>query len=166
MNDIIDIKFARLTEDAKIPFKRDEDAGYDIYPSFEEKSIIIKKGETAKIGTGICSAIPKEFCFVLKERSSTSLKGLKISGGVIDSGYRGEWNIAIYNGTNKKIIITKEPKKYTSYKNDYIIYPYNKAIAQALLLLVPNTKTTEVSYDELLKENSERGSGGFGSTGK
>lgn len=166
MNDTVEIKFARLTMDAKIPSKRKEDAGYDVYPNFEGKCMIINKGETVKIGTGICSAIPNEYCFKLEERSSTSLKGLKISGGVIDSGYRGEWNVAIYNGTNKEIIITKQPEKYNFCENDYIIYPYSKAIAQALLVPVPNTKTTEVSYDELLKENSERGSCGFGSTGK
>jgi dUTP pyrophosphatase len=50
--------------------------------------------------------------------------------------------------------------------NDAIIYPYEKGIAQLLMVEVPKLRTKEISYEELLQFNSERGTGALGSSGK
>ena len=101
------VKFAKVRPTAKIPTKRVEDAGYDIYADFEEPFILIKPHETVMIPTGIASACDTDFCFVLKERGSTGTKGIAQRCGIIDSGYRDEWFVPITNTTNDYIMITK-----------------------------------------------------------
>ena len=68
------IKFAKVRPEAKIPTKRVEDAGLDIYACFDEQSIIIRPHTTVMIPTGIASACDTGYCFVLKERGSTGTK--------------------------------------------------------------------------------------------
>ena len=115
---MIDIKFAKIKESAKIPTKRKEDAGYDIYACFEEPYIIIQPHETLKVTTGLASSIPAEYCFIIKERGSTGSIGMGQRSGVIDSGYRNEWLIPITNHNSKPILILKKEFKDTAeYKN-------------------------------------------------
>ena len=83
---------------------------------------------------------------------------------VIDSGYRGEWFIAITNHNPKPLVIAKESANITF--EDVIIYPYEKAIAQCIMVEVPKLQIEEMSYEELLKIESERGTGALGSSGK
>jgi dUTP pyrophosphatase len=158
------IYFAKDREDVIIPTKRDEDAGYDIYANFEEDYIAIKPHETKIIPTGLRSAFDKKWFVQLNERGSTGTKGIAQRCGVIDSGYRGEWMIPITNTTNKTLLITKEfiPSK----RKDVIIYPYDKAICQAILLEVPKVKCKEVTKEQLMEISSERGIGKIGSSGK
>ncbi|MDO5707673.1 MAG: hypothetical protein Q4P31_03505 [Andreesenia angusta] len=155
------IRFAKIREGARIPSKEEEDAGYDIYPCFEEDYIEIKPLNTVMIPTGIASALPDKYYFQIQERGSTGTKGMKYGAGVIDSGYRGEWFIPITNCNDKSIYIVKEDCDF-----DGIIYPYDKAIAQAILLEVPKVEIEELSYEELRAIPSKRGSGRLGSTGK
>ena len=91
------VKFAKVRPTAKIPTKRVEDAGYDIYANFEEPFILINPHETKMIPTGIASACDTDYCFVLKERGSTGTKGMAQRCGIIDSGYRSEWFVPITN---------------------------------------------------------------------
>ena len=86
-----EILFAKVDKHAIIPSKRDEDAGYDIYPCFDEDYRVIMPHETAMVPTGIASAFDKSWYVQLQERGSTGSKGIKYGAGVIDSGYRGEW---------------------------------------------------------------------------
>ena len=72
--------------------------------------------------------------------------------------------ISITNCNNKPIIISKNPEKH--HAGLAIIYPYDKAIAQAILHEVPKVNIEEISYEELLKVPSERGTGKLGSSGK
>lgn len=160
---MVNIYFSRKSEDVKLPTKREEDAGYDIYP-YSENDILINPGEIAIINTGIKSCIPDDYVFVLKERGSTGTKGLSVRSGIIDSGYRGEWMVPINNTSDKPIIISKEPHMYN--KNQLTVYPYEKAIAQALLLPVPKTNVIEISEEELMSFKSERGTGRLGSSNK
>lgn len=160
----IEVKFAKVRKNAIIPSKRLEDAGYDIYANFEEDYIEIKSGEIKFIPTGIASAIPIDYYMQFQERGSTGSKGLSARCGVIDSNYRGEWKVPINNTTNKTIIIAKNVKDFDS--NKFIVYPYTKAICQALLLPVPRTIIAEITYEELQKIESDRGLGMLGSTGK
>lgn len=159
-----EILFAKLRPDAVIPTKRPEDAGYDIYPVLQDGDIYIMPHQTVKIHTGIISAFPQNYVAVLKERSSTGSRGLEQRCGVFDSGYRGEWIIPLTNGTDRQIAITNDPEKYLASMWD--TFPASKAIAQALLLPLPETTSREVSVKEIQSISSERGEGGFGSTEK
>lgn len=63
--------WAKVKPNAIIPTKRTEDAGYDIYPCFEEDYIIVPTHETKLIPTGIASAFSDDYVAVLKERGSS-----------------------------------------------------------------------------------------------
>ena len=166
------VKFAKVHPNATIPSKRDEDMGFDIYPCFDEDYIVINPHETKLIPTGIASACSPKYGFVLKERGSTGSKGIAIRCGVLDSGYRDSWFVCLTNTTNKVMFISKlsEQETYDKYYGDIMpesfVYPYSKAIAQALVVPVPKTKVKEISYDELKAIKSERGLGKLGSSNK
>lgn len=166
------VKFAKVHPNAAIPSKRDEDMAFDVYPCFDEYYIVINPHETKLIPTGIASACSSKYGFLLKERGSTGSKGIAIRCGVLDSGYRGEWFVGLTNTTDKVLFISKlsEQETYASYYGDVMtksfVYPYSKAIAQALVIPVPKIKIKEVSYDELKAIKSERGLGKLGSSNK
>lgn len=101
------IKFAKVKENAIIPSKNLENAGYDIYGVFEgnnDENRIVKPHQTKLIPTGIACALPSKYYFQVEERGSTGSKGIKKSAGVVDSGYRGEIFIAITNSTNNYLV--------------------------------------------------------------
>lgn len=156
--------FAKLHNDARIPSKKDEDAGYDIYPCFEGNVLLIEPGEIVLVPTAIASAFSENYVMVVKERSSTGAKGMSVRMGVVDSGYRGEIKIGINNTSTKKILIAKDLSTVDG--DDYVVYPYEKAIAQLLLLPLPKFEVGELSYEELVKYTSERMDGTLGSSGK
>lgn len=192
MREIVDIKFAKVHPKAIIPSKRDEDMGFDIYACFDEDYIMINPHETRLIPTGIASSCDSEYGFLVFERGSTGSKGIARRCGVIDSGYRNEWFIGLTNTTDKKLYISKLSKEeivneeYNKDKlgtafdslfgsiaslkgaieNSIFVYPYSKAIAQALVVPVPKTNVKEVSYEELITIESERGMGALGSSNK
>lgn len=164
------IKFAKVNKnsDAKIPSKRFEDAGFDIYASFSEENMVIQPNETKMIPTGLMSSFPAGYVAILKERGSTGSRGIGQRCGVIDSGYRGEWFVPLTNHNNKPIAITKEENSNTleALSADYIIYPYKKAICQVLFFEVPKVTVKEVDKFDIIKDFSERGDGSLGSSGK
>lgn len=165
--------FAKLRKEATMPSKRVEDAGYDIYPCFEEDYIIINPHTTRMIPTGIASACDEDYYIQLVERGSTGTKGIAQRCGVIDSGYRNEWFVPITNTNSYPIIISKlsEQKTFEIIFGDImpsgtICYPYSKAICQAVVLPVPKMEVKEVSIEELQSIKSKRGLGALGSSGK
>lgn len=170
-----EVNFCMLRNGAKMPEKRLEDAGYDIYACFDDSFIVINPDETKMVPTGIASTFNSKFVAVLKERGSTGTKGIGQRAGVIDSGYRGEWMVPLTNHNDQPLVIVKE-NGIDEFKNyikeliwdyeDYIIYPYEKAIAQMLLLPVPCVKVSEIDHDKLVDNVSLRGSGKLGSSGK
>lgn len=163
------ILFAKVNENAKIPSKRNEDAGYDIYACFEEKEFVIMPGQVRLVPTGIASAFSNDYVFVLKERGSTGTKNICQRCGIIDSGFRNQWFVPIANNSERTLIISKEYNKTIQCMIGELLvtyYPYDKAITQALLLPVPKTEIEEVIYEELLKNESERMEGMLGSSGK
>ena len=165
------VKFAKVRPTAKIPTKRVEDAGYDIYADFEEPFILINPHETVMIPTGIASACDTDYCFVLKERGSTGTKGIAQRCGIIDSGYRDEWFVPITNTTDDYIMIAKSDDVNTDVFGSIPMkkifrYPYEKAICQALIIPVPTVDVEEYTYEELLAIPSSRGMGVLGSSGK
>lgn len=174
-----DMYFAKVKIGARIPEKREEDAGYDIYACFDEDFIIIPPHTTKMIPTGIASAMHPTKYIQLEERGSTGSKGIKRSAGVIDSGYRGEWFVALTNTNSKDLIISKIPEaalygqlyldqdgEVTGITAPWIFYPYKKAICQAIVHEVPVMNVQEVSLDDLQNIKSDRGAGKLGSSEK
>lgn len=171
------VKFAKVKPDAKIPSKRKEDMAFDIYACFEEDYIVITPHETKLIPTGIASSCEPEYGFLLRERGSTGSKGIALRCGVLDSGYRNEWFVALMNSKDEYMFVTKLSPKETlkDYfgkfsdqldESDFTFYPYSKAIAQALVIPVPEVEVEELIYEDLQAIPSERGLGALGSSGK
>lgn len=166
-----EVKFAKVHPNAIIPSKRDEDMGFDIYACFDESYIIIEPHETKLIPTGIASVCSSEYGFLLRERGSTGSKGIALRAGVIDSGYRNEWFVGLTNTTDKLLFISKFPEErtieiYGKLDKPIFVYPYSKAIAQALVVPIPKVDVEEISYEDLKSIESERGLGKLGSSNK
>ena len=142
------IKIKKLNEKAIIPTKGSEyAAGWDLYACTDETRTI-PAHSTVKIGTGIAMEIPHGYFGAIFARSGLATKeGLRPANcvGVCDEDYTGEYIVALHNDTDLPRVI--EP---------------NERIAQLVLLPYLNVEFEEV--DELSK--TERGTGGFGSTGK
>lgn len=144
----IDVKIVKLNENAIIPqYAHPSDAGADICAVEETK---IEADKTALVSTGLAFAIPEGYEIQIRPRSGLSAKtGLRIanSPATIDSSYRGEVKIIIHNTGDIPYVIDKGMK-----------------IAQLIISPVPMIRWNEVKTIEELGE-TERGSGGFGSTG-
>ena len=140
------IKF--LNDRAKMPTNGSKyAAGYDLHAANEEP-VTIYPGTCEKIGTGLAMEIPVGFFGAIFARSGLATKqGLRPANcvGVVDSDYRGEVIVAVHNDSN-------EPRQ---------IAP-GERIAQLVLLSYGVVDGFEV-VDEL--EDTDRGEGGFGSTG-
>ena len=146
---IMEIKIKKLTETATIPTSGTKyAAGYDLHADIEKGSETIPAHKTQKIGTGIAMEIPEGYVGLIFARSGLSTKrSLRPANcvGVIDSDYRGEICVALHNdGQEAQAIHDKD------------------RIAQ--IAFVPHLSVTFKETDTL--EESERGEGGFGSTGK
>lgn len=136
------VKVRRISENAQIPCRAyDNDAGADLF-SIEE--IHIQPRSPAMIRTGIEIALPRKTCGLIWGKSSLESKGLIVTAGLIDEGYRGEIIVCMYNLTDNIQVIEKGQK-----------------IAQLVVIPVYYPKFKEVK--ELPK--SKRGIFGFGSTG-
>ena len=160
------IKFAKLREKAIIPSRRPEDGCYDVYACLEE-NMIIMPGEIRLVPTGIISAFSSKNRIQLRERGSTGTKGMARRAGEIDSGYRGEWFVAINNTSTKPIMIyVHEVANQEHPFNLCTLYPANKAIAQAAVEFVPQVSIEEVSVEEVQSYVSERGDSKLGASGK
>lgn len=155
--------FYKENEKAILPSKREEDAGYDVYMIPSDKDIIIEKGQTLLLDTGLKSAFDKDYVLLGRERGSTGIKGMRFGAGVIDSGYRGNIMIPINNTSDKPICLTHDNR--TS-DDSMICYPQNKAVGQLLLVPVIHADVTELTKEEYDNLASKRGQGAFGSSNK
>lgn len=167
-----ELLFAKVRPDAIIPSKLSENAGYDIYANFNNEYWLISPHTTELIPTGIASALNEKYYIQLEERGSTGSKGIKKSAGIIDSGFRNEWFVILQNSNDYPVVIAKDPlysdkqELTRMFGNCVIVYPYNKAIAQAIVHEVPKFIISEIDYEDLLQIKSERGLGALGSSGK
>lgn len=142
-------KVRRLRESAKLPFRATEgSAGMDLYACIDSP-VTLGAGEKAVIPTGIAIELPSaELAAFVFARSGLAIKhgiGLLNGVGVIDSDYRGEICVGVVNQL-------AEP---------YTIAP-DERIAQ--LVIMPVSLITPVEVQSL--DDTARGEGGFGSTGK
>lgn len=136
------VKVKRLTDSAKLPtYAHAGDAGMDIY---SDEKIIILPNHRALVKTGISIELPKGYASLIWDKSGIAKKGLIKIGGIIDSGYRGEYKIMLYNISSSTHKIEKGQK-----------------IAQILIQKVEEPKIEEIKD---LRETS-RGKDGFDSTG-
>lgn len=177
MTDKTKLYFAKARPEAIIPTKRESDSGYDLYACVKEDEIEITPNKIKMIPTGVHCAFNSNYAMILEERGSSGTKGLSKRCGVVDSNYRGEINVVINNTTDKTIIISRYPEKtkqelqegmsdLTYVDNNYIIYPMSKGIAQAVMVVIPQLETEEISLDNLKSIPSVRGDGKLGSSGK
>ena len=169
-NSNLTIYWDLLEQRAKMPTKRDEDAGFDIYTT--ELQATLKPGETKFFSTGLRSAFPKNFWIEIKERGSTGAVGLSVRSGVIDSGYRGEWKIMLTNVNNYPVEFSHNVDKVTyvygkifKKRIKKVIYPLSKAIAQAVVIPLPVVQCENDSH-VFAYMHSERGQTGWGASGK
>lgn len=141
------VKIKFLKENAKMPTRGSENAGgWDLYAAIDEP-ITIAPHTTEKIGTGISLALPNDTIGAIFARSGLATKkGLAPANkvGICDADYRGEYIVALHNHSNEPQTIEPEER-----------------IAQ--LIILPFYPIIFNEVEEL--EETERGDGGFGSTG-
>ena len=173
------IKFKKLSQTAIAPNKSHyNDSGFDLYA---DEDVVLAYGETRVIATNIALELPDGFMADVRPRSGlTSKTALRVHYGTVDAGYRGGIGIicenAIYNKTPayvemvNKIDHSETIEEVMSNTNDCIefieslFYKIKKGdkIAQLVIQRIPDITLIEAS--EL--NDTVRGAGGFGSTGK
>ena len=140
----MEIQVQKLSKTTRLPPKPNEsDAGWDLYAS---EDAIIEPSQTQIVGTDIAMAIPEGYVGLIWDRSGMATKrGVHRFAGVIDSGYRGEIKICLWNSSSEHCVINKGDR-----------------VAQILFQPVPPLPMIEVQ--EL--QTTSRGKQGFGSSGR
>ena len=142
-----EILIKRLSKNVALPrYETEDSSGLDLTANIDEQ-IKILPGKSKIISTGLAVAIPKNFEIQIRPRSGLAAKSqisVLNTPGTIDADYRGELKVILINLSDKVFVVEKGLR-----------------IAQMVLSPVIKAKLKEVT--EL--ENTERGSGGFGSTG-
>jgi len=139
------IEVKKLDENAALPTKANpSDAGWDLYSS-EDKEI--PPLSRTIVGTDVSMAIPMGYVGLIWPRSGLAVKhGLDVFAGVVDSGYRGEIKICLFNSNTSDIVHVKKGDR----------------VAQLLFQEIPSFILLET---EVLGD-TDRGEKGFGSSGK
>ena len=139
------LRVRRTSPRAVIPrYAHPGDSGLDLHACLDG-DILIPSGAVRLIGTGVAFEIPDGFEGQVRGRSGHSKRGILVHGGTIDAPYRGEVKVCIQNLSPNTITI--EP---------------GERVAQIVIAPVARVELVEV---DALSE-SERGEGGFGSTGR
>ena len=145
---MVKVLIKKLNSKVQLPkYKTDGSSGMDLM-AFTESPINIRPQESALIPTGITIAIPEDTEIQIRPRSGLAAKSnisVLNTPGTIDSDYRGEIKIILFNHGKKEFIINN-----------------NDRVAQMILMPIIKAEFEEV--EDLPK--TLRGSGGFGSTGK
>ena len=144
----MNIKVKKLKPDATVPTMGSKfAAGADLY-SAEDADVVIGPNETKFIGTGLAMEIPEGYVGLVYARSGLACKrGLAPANkvGVVDSDYRGEIKVALHNHGKEAQTVEK-----------------GERIAQ--MVIAPYLSVNYEEADDL--SETERGEGGFGSTGR
>lgn len=148
MGNLIKVNVKKLRENAVLPTKgSSESAGYDLYACCEDK-VTIEPHHTEKIGTGLAIQPPEGYFGAIFARSGLAAKnGLRPANctGVCDGDFRGEYIVALHNDTDCTQTVCPGDR-----------------IAQLIFLPYLSVKFNEI----VDLDKTERGSGGFGSTGR
>lgn len=135
--------FKKIHEDARIPERQHPgDSGYDVFSAEEVK---LEAGEIDTVSAGVKMKMPEGLEAQVRPRSGLSLSGITVMNtpGTIDSGYRGEVKVILGNLGDEEFKIDK-----------------GERIAQMIFARVEHPEISEGEVDE-----TDRGEGGFGSTG-
>ena len=136
------LSIRRFAPEAKVPTRaHPDDAGLDLY-GFED--VILAPGEGKMCRTGVGIALPHGYMGMVADRSSMGKRGIKTAGGIIDSGYRGEVHVILWN-------VSKEEVRLRA----------GERIAQ--LIVYPIVYPAPVEVEQF--EETARGAKGFGSSG-
>ena len=142
---MITLAVKRLDPSVPLPvYAREGDAGLDLHAAHD---LTLEPGARGVVGTGLAVAIPAGYAGLMLPRSGLALtQGLSIlnTPGLVDSGYRGEMKVLLVNHGATSVTVQ-----------------HGQRVAQLVIQRVEHVQLTEVS--EL--PPSERGTGGFGSTG-
>ncbi len=143
-----EILIKKLSQDISLPkYETDDSSGMDLAANIKEP-ISIEPGKTSIIPTGISLSIPKNFELQIRPRSGLAAKNqitVLNTPGTIDADYRGEIKVILINLSNKSFLVEKGAR-----------------IAQMVLCPIVKAQLREVEN----LDDTSRGSGGFGSTGK
>ena len=147
---MVPVKIAKLDEKARVPVKKTKgSAGYDIFARLDQPLTIAPFGRAA-VPTGLAFEIPEKYCISIRPRSGLALNHgvtLPNAPGTIDSDYRGELKILMIN-------LGHEP--YSIQDGDSI----------AQLIIQPTYGIVFQEHEFPTFSGSDRGSRGFGSTGR
>jgi len=139
----VKLKVQKISPEARLPlYQHPGDAGLDLFSGVED---VLAPGEVKPIPTGIKMAIPEGHVGLIWDKSGLSLQGVHRLAGVVDAGYRGEVKVVMINLGKESLAIRKGMK-----------------IAQ---ILIQPVVTVEVA-EAVELDDSTRGEGGFGSTGR
>ena len=145
---MVKILIKKLNPSVQLPsYKTNGASGMDLM-AFKEKPISLEPGKSCLVPTGLSVAFPEEYEIQIRPRSGLAAKkniSVLNTPGTIDSDYRGELKIILFNHSSKNFIINN-----------------NDRVAQ--MVLAPTIKMELEETNELTE--SIRGKGGFGSTGK
>ncbi len=137
------IKVKKIKDGAQLPkYHLVGDVGMDMYAM---ETVTLQPGDHYRFWHGFAMEFDNGYAAIVKDKSSISKEGLHTMGGVFDAGYRGEYNTHLVNLSDKAYTVEIGDKV-----SQLIIYPVVIA---------------ELEEADTLSE-SERGEGGFGSTGK
>jgi dUTP pyrophosphatase len=181
-------KYRILRPSAKPPLRaHPSDAGADIFYCPANPSnpvpIVLRPGEQVSIPTGIAVEVPHGYELKISEKSGLAQRGLAIRGGVIDSGYSGELVVVMANTDmgwlfdsmrTMLLAVGGDEARKSEYEN------LARAIAEHTIFIAPGMKIAQIVAHKIEHpifmgaENiyespltiSDRGTGGFGSTGK
>lgn len=144
MSEKVAIGFKRLTDTARIPSKAHEtDSGYDIC---SDEIAVLCPNTYYKVGTGIAAEIPPGYELQVRPRSGMSSRlGVVAAFGTVDQGYRGEIGVVLFNHGDRDVVVEVGDR-----------------VAQ--LVLCPVVESFAMEVEEL--SSTDRGTDGFGSTGK
>jgi dUTP pyrophosphatase len=142
----ISVQYRMSSDVAKEPIKAFKtDSGFDLFTLNDGEDIILFSGETKLFKTNIHINFPKNIAASIRPRSSLNSKGIFLTYGTIDNGYRGDLGIILFNSTNKEYIIESGAR-----------------IGQLVFEKVINIKLEKVdNFDD----ETSRNENGFGSTG-
>jgi dUTP pyrophosphatase len=140
---MLPLRVKRITKTARLPLKGSTNAaGYDLCA---DEDIAVPAGSKALVSTGLSMAIPQGYYGRVAPRSGLAVKNfIDIGAGVIDADYRGEVKVLLFNFGKEDFPIKRGDR-----------------IAQLVIEVVAPTEIVET--EDL--DNTERGEGGFGSTG-
>ena len=139
----LNLKVIKMPGFVNLQQRTDGNAGFDLYAT-EEGSIA--PNERMMVPVGICTSFSPEYYMRVAPRSGLAVKsGINVLAGVIDSSYRGEWKVILHNTSTT-----------------YFHFEIGDRIAQAI---PEKISTEEFTFVERLND-TERGAGGFGASGR